>query len=185
MGNPRRVARMTTGGGGGHDGDKYFSDEAFTQTDDSWWGRNANHKSTSILVHMSPDEFLSLATRLPSVGGIPSKAEAIAGLLESGTKFDSLPLLAFTHDGYGTAEAAPGYHEGRHRAMALKGLGVKSMPVALKSVRQKDGDGPVIRWGSQRKGDFDRIDGEWPKLLKGDGRPTRIPFPVPDLRDAA
>ena len=101
-------------------------------------------------------------------------------LLEKGTKFNTIPVLSFSHDGEGNAKVES--HEGRHRARALKALGEKTIPVVLSS---REGKGEGIRWGSQEEGNFDRLTGEFPTSLKGeDGRNT-VSFPTLDPRNTA
>lgn len=149
-----------------HDGDDYFDPEAFENI--------GGYKSRDILVHMSPDQFISLAEHLDQPS--PEKQDRVRGLLEQGIQFESLPHLSFSHDGQGNAKVQG--HEGRHRAMALKSLGVESIPVVLTSLGSRAGS--AIRWDQQEKADnFDRIKGKWPKVLKGESGGS-IDFPVAD-----
>lgn len=156
----------TCGKGGAKDGDAYFTAKSIKQV--------GGYKSREILVHMSPDDFLSIAEE----GADEYKAATVSRVLKSGEQFPDLPHLGFTHDGKGNAVVVS--HEGRHRARALKELGVKELPVILRS--QEQGQGQGIRWSEQDIEGFDKIKGEWPKTLKGQERPTSIPFPVADMR---
>lgn len=158
---------------GEHDGDAYFSEKAIAEAKDQ------NDKSRDILIYMSPDNFINVAMS----GHAKEKAERVSGVLKSGEKFSDIPFIGFTHDGEGTAVVTS--HEGRHRARALKDLGVKEMPVLFKS-RTSD-NGNAIRWGSQQKENSDRLRDEWPKKLYaevGDSSETsrnkgnNIPFPI-------
>ena len=123
------------------------------------------------LVYMSPDEFLGMAEEMLS----PRKPDAAAAL-KSGAKFkDRLPFLSYEHDGAGTATVKG--HEGRHRALALKGAGVKLMPVRIRSI---GGEGGEIRPNRRLKDAYQR-DKVWPKELRGEGsRGNAMPFPVSD-----
>jgi hypothetical protein len=143
------------------DGDAYFV------MDGSDMNSVRNDRSRDTLVYMSPADFLLMAER----GHSDEKAATVAGVLDQGLKFTSLPYLGFTHDGKGMAQVDG--HEGRHRAKALLKLGVKHMPVVLRS--KEHGRGKAIRWGNQND-DFDRVD-VMPTTLRGeDGRGT-IPMP--------
>ena len=114
------------------------------------------------LIYMSPDEFLSLARPLTRVDEI--KAETVAGVLDRGEKFADIPFLDMLESGEIRG------HEGRHRAMALKKLGVEKMPVRLMS---------KIRWNEQLPGKV----GDWyyvenlPKQLVGQDGTTRVKAP--------
>lgn len=152
----------------GHDGDVFFNAKKLETA------AKGAYKSREILTHMSPDDFLAMAERIHQPD--PSKAATVAKVLNQGKKFDDIPHLAFDHDGKGTASVVT--HEGRHRAMALKQMGVESMPVLLHS--RHNGKGPAIRWDRQLEpGDYDRISGVWPMKLVGETSGA-IPFPVED-----
>ena len=91
----------------------------------------------------------------------------------------SILQIGFVHDGKGTAYAVG--HEGRHRATALKAMGIKSVPVLLSCRKWK---GELIKWNRQSNpkeyGYFNQI---WPKVLKGEaGQSTEVDFPVKDMR---
>jgi hypothetical protein len=146
---------------GSHDGDSYFRMDGPEMQDAQ------NQRSRATLAYMSPDDFLLMAEK----GHNDSKAENVASLLQQGEKFSSLPFLSFVHDGKGTARVTG--HEGRHRALALKKLGVHQIPVILLS--GEDGEGKAIRWGNQDNA-FDRVDNP-PKTLRGDDGRGSIPMP--------
>ena len=126
-----------------------------------------NPRSRSTLTYMSPDDFLLMAHE----GKNEIKTKGISELIQKGEKFSSLPSLGFNHDGKGNAKVKS--HEGRHRAMALKELGVKSMPVIL--ISREDGAGDGIRWGVQEN-PRERIKNP-PKVLQGEDGRGSIPMP--------
>lgn len=153
------------------DGDQYFDPEALAKEQ-----RNSGKfKSSEVLVHLSPDEFLALAER----GFDESKEKTVSGVLESGGKFSDIPFLKFGHDGEGTAFVTG--HEGRHRAMQLKKLGVKSMPVVMASVSggktYNSTGGGKIRWSEQDDpSTFDYIK-NWPTVIESENGDVS-PFPL-------
>jgi hypothetical protein len=126
-----------------------------------------NDKSRSTLVYMTPAEFLHVAEH----GVDQTKQSNVDELLKQGVKFRSLPMLSFMHDGEGHAQVVG--HEGRHRARALQNLGVKQMPVMLRSVASAEGK--AIRWGSQNN-PVDRV-AVWPTVLNGEDGGNSIPMP--------
>ena len=151
------------------DGDKYFNDEALSRA------KKQSDKSREKLIYMTPDEFLSMAAE----GYEKSKETTVKGALKSKEKFKDVPLLSFEIDENGNGKVTS--HEGRHRARALKELGIESMPVRFHS---NEGGGKAIRWGSQHEGSFDRVE-SWPEKLTGEGRKSNaITFPVEDIRNA-
>lgn len=135
------------------DGESYFSEEALDNA------RNQNFKSREKMITMSIDDYLSMAKKLDSPD--PYKSSGVKELLSKGTKFSDVPFLQVDRNGKVTG------HEGRHRALALKDLGVKEIPVKLISEN--------IRWGNQAEGSFDRVD--FPKTMRGEDG-NSIPFPV-------
>lgn len=177
--NHDEQGRFSSGDGGEsvHDGDKYFDPKQIASI--------GGYKSRDILIHMSPDDFLKMAEQTE---GSDYKRATVAGVLASGKPFSDLPFLAFDHNDKGVAEVVS--HEGRHRAMALKKLGVTSIPVVFQS--RQSGNGQPIRWDQQGKKSYDRLQGEWPKVINGQPswddnyvkvpRGTQIKFPVTDLR---
>jgi len=149
----------------------YFDANALKDPSKTKYGSNEK------LITMTPDEFLSMAEHIPA-GASTDKAEKVKGLIDSGTKFDSVPHIGFTHDGNGVATAVG--HEGRHRVMALKSLGINEIPVLLTSI---GGGGGKIRWDQQSEKTRDTIEGVWPTVLKGESGGS-INFPIPDMRQA-
>ena len=118
-----------------------------------------NDLSRETIVYMSPDEFLSLAKKEPEAD---FDLTEVRGLIEEGTPFSSMVSLGFEHDGKGMAKVVS--HEGRHRMLALKELGVERVPVKFNSIA---GEGRSLRWGQQANPDsFDYV--------PPSERPTRI-----------
>ena len=154
-------------------GREYFSPEALKSAE------NQSSKSRERLVHMHPRDFLSVAKQINT----PSKEKLadIEGAIGSGKKLSDIPYLYFVHDAKGNAHVTG--HEGRHRAMALLKRGVTSMPVSFRSTASETKPGEAIRWGSQHKKSYDRIEGHWPKHLHGQDSMNKIPFPVQELRE--
>lgn len=94
------------------------------------------------------------------------KYTSINTALENGVKLNDIPFLELDNDG---TKAFIFSHDGRHRAMGLKHLGVNLMPIVIKARR--------IRWGCQNnpnmKSDYEE---EWPtKLITENG--DELPFP--------
>lgn len=160
-----------TGEGGGVDptcspkdsGRNYFDPKAIEAAEKE----SGSYKSRSLLIDMSPDDFLRMALDIPA-GASTLKKDTVEGVLSKGDKFSSIPSLRFiTKDGVAKTQN----HEGRHRALSLKSRGVTSMPVMI------TGD---IRWSEQKLADnFDRIRGPWPTVMKGESGGS-IKFPVDD-----
>ena len=114
-------------------------------------------------INMPIDDFLALAKE----GTDADKAKTVSDLIESGTKFETIPYLNIRIDGDVASVVG---HEGRHRARALKGQGYTHMPVVLSTDN--------LRWSEQ--GDPSLFDYEktWPKTLVSEEGKTQIPFPV-------
>ena len=128
--------------------------------------RVPNWKGREKLVQMPLDQFLALSED----GTDETKAKRVAGIMERGEQFETLPYMIVENDGRVTG------HEGRHRARWLLANGYTTMPVVLKSAN--------IRWSEQADPNrFDYIeDKDWPKTLRAqkgapDARYT-APFPV-------
>ena len=140
-------------------GAQYFSDEAFDRAQ-----QEARPEGSRFIVgEIALDDFLALAAE----GMEESKAKSVADLVEGGTKFNTLPFLEFDKSGKVIT------HEGRHRARALKELGVERMPILFESEN--------IRW--QKQSD-PRERAEFPKFLIGQDSDFKIKFPFdqPDVR---
>lgn len=146
-----------------HDGDAYFD---LTYAKDM----SDNPLSRTTLVYMSPDDYLKVA----QAGFSQGKTDRVAAVLERGEKFRETPMLQFAHDGNGNAYVVG--HEGRHRARAMKALGVQQMPVLLHSM--ESGKGKGIRWGvrNNQKREFDYIP-VMPSVLHGEDRRGSVSFP--------
>ena len=159
-------------------GDSYFNERALNEL------QNQGPKSRSIVVHMTPEDFLKVAEQLHNPQGSESKRATVQSVLDRGEKFESIPHLSFEHDGKGNAYVVG--HEGRHRALKLKSLGVTSIPVELRSQYNAKRGGSSIRWGQQSEVDEnhpDYVKGVWPHTLHSQTEGfASIPFPVEDLR---
>lgn len=95
-----------------------------------------------------------------------SKYAGVDTAIKNGVKLDDIPFLMLANNG--TTASITG-HEGRHRAMALKQLGVDLMPIVIKAY--------TIRWGCQNNPEmkYDYVK-EWPtKLVTENG--DELPFP--------
>jgi hypothetical protein len=140
-------------------GHRYFDSKLINDA------KTVDYKSRFKVIEMAIDDFLKLALPL-SRGANERKMEDIETLLISRKKFSSLPQLFFELKG--TSAKVVG-HEGRHRALALKGLGCKTMPVELR--------GP-IRWSEQDDtGRFDYVE-TWPTKFISENGSFVINFPV-------
>ena len=134
---------------------------------------NPNPGSREIIVDMSPDEFLDLALPLPN--GDDSKLIPVRNLAQRGSQFTDIPYLGFDNMLDGPAQVK--MHEGRHRALALKELGVKKMPVRL--ISREYGTGPAIRWGKQDYENFDLVHpDDWPTKIEQESGGNIRDFPI-------
>lgn len=145
-------------------GSDYFTEKAYKEALEL----AAEGGAKTRLIGLTPDEFLKMAEELP----VPDadKLKNLEEVLSRGDKLSSLPRLSFARKG-GIAEVVG--HEGRHRALKLKELGVEEMPVYLQ------GD---IRFNEQADlaaSNLDRIKGIWPEKLIGETS-GEIQFPVRD-----
>ena len=139
-----------------------FSEEALEVA------KKQNDKSREIVVDMPIKHFLKAAEDGIEIRKLKNTVE----LAEKGTKFDSIPSLTFKNNGDGTAKVTG--HDGRHRAWALKKIGVQTMPVRLVS---QGGDGPAIRWGQQNDPtSFDYVD-KLPSYLIQEKGEISVPMP--------
>ena len=127
------------------------SDELFNQKNLEQAIRDsASYKNRTMFTRMHPDDFLALARDFgdfpdhvdpgpPPPGGwgpSPDKQARIRQAIESGVPLSDIPILKMSGEGrvYG--------HEGRHRALAMRGRGFESLPVELISSN--------IRWSEQQ-----------------------------------
>jgi len=101
-------------------------------------GLRQSPKSRSLLVLMSPDEFLSLASHCLDF----EKQERVQSVLGRGERFHTLPTLLCKTLANGDLKVFD--HNGRHRVRALKALGITEVPVILVS---EEGGYPCYRWG--------------------------------------
>lgn len=140
------------------DGDSFFSESAFREA-----AGKTDGNSRSVLVYLSPEEFLGLAKKAESS---PYKERRVAEAMAKGEKFSDIPFLRMDDTGKITG------HEGRHRMRALQSAGVRKVPVILTSDN--------IRWISQDpryKGSFDYKD-TIPKKLVGEDGGYSIDIPI-------
>lgn len=151
----------------GADGDQFFDQQALISA------KNQNEYSREKLVYLSPDEYLKLAQTL-SRGPDASKQKRVSEVLSKGEKFRDVPFLSFDILPDNTAQVVG--HEGRHRALELKRLGVSKMPVRL--ISREGGGGGSIRWG--------QFTGKYPETIVSESKdytgffPETITNPVTD-----
>ena len=100
---------------------------------------DASGNSRTAITMMSPDEFLRVVPT-PENSISQANIDKIAEHIRSGGKLDDVPFLTVDMD---ADMGMPRYsgHEGRHRALAMKQLGIEEMPVRIKM-----GDSMGIRW---------------------------------------
>ncbi|MEZ9708717.1 hypothetical protein AB4254_08600 [Vibrio breoganii] len=154
-----------------------FHDDAFNYSEVD------NYKTRRTLTLMPIKDFLSLA----APGFDQTKATNCLEITKSGTSFDSLIQLTFSHNGEGIAQVVG--HEGRHRCHVLKAAGFTVVPVVLVSVG--NGVGSEIRMDMQDHACFDNISNQGQilpaKLISEDGThtlamPTSITHNLPKKR---
>lgn len=95
-----------------------------------------------MLVYINPSDFLKLAKTINNKHGYgKEKMRGVTKLVKKGTPFSEIPYLrimqAYELDEDWNESPIPNTgqvwgHEGRHRAMNLKSMGWKKMPVILK-----------------------------------------------------
>jgi len=140
------------------DGNAFFSQEAIN-------GVDQGRKSRSIIVQMSPNDFL----RMAEPGLSTDRVEEVRQVAEKRTKFSTIPKLT-TQEDPKTGVAKVIGSDGRHRATVLKSMGVASMPVELRS---------MIRWSEQSDPEnFDYWTGKWPATLEAEKSTETMPYPV-------
>ena len=101
--------------------------------------RDASGNSRTAITMMSPDEFLRVVPT-PENSISQKNIDKIAEHIRSGGKLDDVPFLIVKMDDEMKMPRYSG-HEGRHRALALKQLGIEEMPVRIKM-----GDNMGVRW---------------------------------------
>jgi hypothetical protein len=131
------------------------------------------NKSRTKLIVMSIDDFLNMANPIEFEDhDKKSRMEALAlRLTTSKDKIDSIPLLFAKIDTDPNAKKAQVIgHEGRHRAMLLRQLGCKYMPVMFTT--------NTMRFSEQNTpGCFDFIK-SWPEVLVSENQKNSIGFPI-------
>jgi len=153
------------------------------------WGR-FNDRSRETLVSMSPGAFLAMASPMQAAPwdppGTPAysleKMATVVEVLERGGRFYDLPYLVLgPADEDGVAKVTG--HEGRHRAMALREIGVEEIPVVLTSRDHRWGS-PPGPWNGARPRRLEGEDG-WRFEERGgslrevrDPRDNRMDAPV-------
>lgn len=100
---------------------------------------DASGNSRTAITMMSPDEFLRVVPT-PENSISQKNIDKIAEHIKSGGKLDDVPFLIVKMDDEMKMPRYSG-HEGRHRALAFKQLGIEEMPVRIKM-----GDDMGIRW---------------------------------------
>lgn len=129
------------------------------------------NKSRSKLIVMSIDDFLNMANPIEFEDhDKKSRMEALMlRLTTSKEKIDSIPLLFARIDPDAKKAQIIG-HEGRHRAMLLRQLGCKYMPVMFTT--------NTMRFSEQNTpGCFDFIK-SWPEALVSENQKKSIGFPI-------
>ena len=121
---------------------------AVKKTVHDWFDPDALYSARNLLpnnerlVYISPENFLKLAKVIKNKFGYgKDKMKGVKKLIKTGTPFSEIPYLrimpAYELDDDWVEHIIPDTgqvwgHEGRHRAMNLKALGWKKMPVILK-----------------------------------------------------
>lgn len=130
---------------------------------------NEDKKSRRKIVYMPIDQFLEYSTPLRG-DPVASKMKSIGDSLDAGNKIRVLPELFVKVNKDGEAEIID--HDGRHRALALKERGAKTIPVVVES-----GIGERVLW--DKDGGFDEISSieKFPTTLKTE-RGEIVQFPL-------
>lgn len=135
--------------------DQYFEDEALV------WARKDNGMSRERLVYMDPDDFLALAKH----GHDPAKERTVALCLRDKIPLSSIPYLMVDNqpeddEEVGMSQSAKNWlvtgHEGRHRARALRAIGMKEIPVIIKHSTMRwaqSKNRPKYVWAQKPKND--------------------------------
>gem|GEM_PF-3657605 len=118
-------------------GDEFFSDEALlaARKETDFDKYSSAEKSRKVLVYLTPQEFLNMAEPFPMGKASRKKLSGIERLLAGEVKFNEIPALYLEKDG------SVWGHNGRHRAVRLKSLGVERMPVLVEA--------EFTRWAKQ------------------------------------
>lgn len=121
-------------------GSALFSEKALKSA-----ASDASGNSRTAITMMSPDEFLRVVPT-PENSISQANIDKIAEHIRSGGKLDDVPFLTVGMDDAMKMARYEG-HEGRHRALALKQLGIEEMPVRIK-MRDEMG----VRWDELHSG---------------------------------
>lgn len=138
-----------------HEADQYFSEDALVRA------RYDNGMSRERLVYMDIEDFLALARN----GFDAAKERTVSLLLRDNIPLESIPYLKVDNDAkkgedVGMSQSAKNWqvtgHEGRHRARALRELGLKEVPVVIchSTMRwEKSKNRPKYIWAEKPKTD--------------------------------
>ena len=142
---------------------KYFDKTALEAIDEP-----LDYKSRETVVLMSPDDFLSYASKFE--GGKPNKGK-MADIEKRFAKGDKLPASNLPYLQFDTEKGVSKItgHEGRHRATYLKKQGVDLIPVRVKS--------SDIRWDQQANPNSFDYKENWPTQLQNQDAAWQSPFP--------
>jgi len=128
---------------------------------------SGSYKSRNLLVELPIDDYLRLAEDVGEP--VADKLKGINDALDSGEKLSDIPYLQINKEGSVTA------HEGRHRAIALRKRGFKTIPVVLRSEN--------VRWSEQLAAEiggrkvFDFVENLPATLRQQGGGPGRVAAP--------
>lgn len=126
------------------------------------------YKSRDITISMKIDDFLLLATKLSNPE--TDKLDNLNNLIQSNTKFESLPFLTTEIVEDNPLELQVTGHEGRHRALTLKQLGYSSIPVVIKEQN--------LRWSEQNDDNSFDYKKVFPIFLLSQDDNKKISFPL-------
>ena len=137
------------------------------------WNKNAVKTAAgdenSMVVMMSPQEFLGTTLDWLDGAPMPEKMKAIAKTLAEGGKRGTIPHLTVTTSNNGVAQAVS--HDGRHHALTAYKMGIKEMPVEMSSTAGFDG--PSMKWADPKSAKE-----KWPKFLMGEEGDVTLRFPI-------
>jgi hypothetical protein len=121
---------------------------------------------------MPIDDFLAVCNK----GYSDEKYSVVNNLLNNNIKFNEIPYIDFIHHNNGIAKVIG--HEGRHRARLLKSLGVKTIPVLMKSFMEWEGSYAINKENMENRPPY--FEEEFPKVLKGEleNSHNTVPFPI-------
>ena len=134
------------------------------------FNKGFDHKSRTRLEEMTPDDFLRLANPLVEDAAVTERR--VQALMES-IQRDKLqqPLWLETGmDLFDPVKSVIG-HEGRHRALAAKRLGMSHVPVEIRDEH--------TRWSEQLNPDSFDYKAAWPRELKTQDGSQVVDWPWP------